>query len=158
MSSRFSRQLQKGFTLIELMISVAIVAILAAVAIPAYFTYIEEAAIQTTLFNVKTMQVSVEEFRLYDPSGQYPNGTFNNAQIDNQIGWNPGNMGTKFNYTLVSRPNNYDIFATNLTTSGDDGNPVWARCENYGQIVPPAVQQCCFSDNPGATGPAAACP
>ena len=42
------RQIQKGFTLVELMIVVAIIAILAAIAIPAYDSYVDEAKIAKT--------------------------------------------------------------------------------------------------------------
>jgi type IV pilus assembly protein PilA len=45
------RQMQKGFTLIELMIVVAIIAILAAIAIPAYQGYIGESKNSSTASN-----------------------------------------------------------------------------------------------------------
>jgi len=141
---RVKRVLVSGFTLVELMVSVAIVAILSGIALPAYFQYIEEAAISTTLFNLKTMRISVENSQLED--GVYPTGTFDNAEINTEIGWDPGRMGVDYDYTLVSVPAGYTIYATSLIT--DD---VWARCENNGV-------DCCFSDTPGATSVTTACP
>ena len=47
------RQMQKGFTLIELMIVVAIIAILAAIALPAYQSYVTESNEKACLAEAK---------------------------------------------------------------------------------------------------------
>jgi len=55
------RQLQKGFTLIELMIVVAIIGILAAVALPAYQDYTVRAKVSELLLAASSARTSVTE-------------------------------------------------------------------------------------------------
>lgn len=64
------KQVQKGFTLIELMIVIAIVGILAAVALPAYQDYTIRAKVSEALATAAEGKTSVSEY--FVTNGYYP--------------------------------------------------------------------------------------
>jgi type IV pilus assembly protein PilA len=66
------KKVQKGFTLIELMIVVAIIGILAAIAIPAYQDYTVRAKVTEPMIFLDAAKVSVAEF--YQSKGNMPTG------------------------------------------------------------------------------------
>ena len=74
------QQLQKGFTLIELMIVVAIIGILAAVAIPAYQDYTIRANVSEGLSLAAAAKTAVSEF--YATNGTLP-GSNASAGVSN---------------------------------------------------------------------------
>src|SRR5512134_3336241 len=64
---------QRGFTIIELMITVAIIAILAAVALPAYNDYVQRSKLVEAFTALSDFRVRMEQFyqdnRRYDGAG-----------------------------------------------------------------------------------------
>lgn len=99
-----------GFTLVELMIVVAIMAIIAAVAMPAYRGYIQSSRVGALINNIATIEVFQEDFRLR--TGAYQAGVFN-AVPDAALlvlGWQPqSNDGTVYTITVAGAT--YDVVA-----------------------------------------------
>ena len=75
------RSMQKGFTLIELMIVVAIIGILAAVALPAYQDYTTRARVSEIVLAVSAARTSLAETAATE--GQMPDDA--SFTVDNQV-------------------------------------------------------------------------
>ena len=79
------KKLQKGFTLIELMIVIAIIGILAAIALPAYQDYIARSQM-TEGFNLAGGQKgALSEF--YADKGRWPSTVAGNPQDQGSYQW-----------------------------------------------------------------------
>lgn len=81
-------QRSSGFTLIELMIVVAIIGILAAIAIPAYQDYVARAHVASGIATINPLKNAVEDLLLV---GTVPSG-INNTLVSVQANSNP--LGT----------------------------------------------------------------
>jgi prepilin-type N-terminal cleavage/methylation domain-containing protein len=100
-----------GFTLIELMVAVGVIAVLSAFAIPIYNGYVATSRVGALTNNIATVEVFEEDYRLRN--GVYQAGVFNGAPDANlqQLGWQPQqNDGTVYTIVLVGA--SYQVTAT----------------------------------------------
>ena len=112
---------QRGFTLVELMIAVAILAIIAAVGVPIYRNYIDTASTGALVNNIATMEVFEEDLMMR--TGAYGGGTYDvgggDTSLTTNIGWQPQmNDGTVY-VVDASAGTSYEVTATDL-----EGNTV----------------------------------
>ena len=114
-----------GFTLIELMIVIAILSIVTAIAIPAYDGYIQGARLTEAKNNIAALILAEEEYFLeknqycYDDSDD--NANLSNA-CDNLWTASKGDGGTvNFIYTVSGAGTSYTITATGIAGSKAEG-------------------------------------
>ena len=104
MKERNMKKPERGFTLIELMIVVSIVAILLIIAVPAYTNFLDKARARTAGADLMALSTDLENF--FQRNLVYPAlSTSTTAQTQAaSIGW-AASMDDFFVYTAVSDPN-----------------------------------------------------
>lgn len=119
-----------GFTLVELMIVIAILGIVSAIAIPAYTGYIATARMTEAKNNIAALKLAEEEFFLENNSYFYDTSDDNaNLASASQGLWTPtaGESGINFTYVVSSGSgSSYAIQAT-----GNASTPVAGKIERY---------------------------
>ena len=124
----------KGFTLIELMIAVGIIAIIAAVGFPAYTGYIESARVSVMSDSIQTIRLMQDERRR--DRGEYVQGTYvpgGANTLTARLGWSPDANTDLITYVIVcvdqppadvaagecNRTSGYTVTATHAQSTGD---------------------------------------
>lgn len=120
-----SSNFNTGFTLIEMMVTVTIIAILAAIALPSYASYITKSKAKNAASDLVTLNLVIES--LYLRNLTYPTPTTNpttstTATQTYAAGWQPVES-ENFEYTLTvnSSAKTYTLTATGKTGTRNAG-------------------------------------
>ncbi len=118
-SLRLNVKLQQGFTLVEMMIVVAIIGILAAIAIPAYQDYTEKARISGAISDIAAMGTIIEQY--FQENRRYPDSLADVNLDTKRDPWNqpysylnltgPGNGGARKDHALNPINTYFDLYS-----------------------------------------------
>lgn len=117
-----------GYTLVELMIVVAILSILAMLAIPAYRNYVTTARQGAARANIENLRIAVEDYRLDHLSTGYanlnglvwePSGSKTLETANPGPNWKPDGDQDMYTYKVVSTATTYTITVTPIGHTSD---------------------------------------
>jgi type IV pilus assembly protein PilE len=113
-----------GFTLVELIVVVAILAIVASIAIPVYSGYTKEAKLGVAKASADPLRMALEDYWLdnntfapidgdkWDPSGD-------KTLESGSLGWSPSGDQDKIIYEVAASVNSYTITVTHVDLPDD---------------------------------------
>ena len=123
-----ARKPSAGFTLVELMITLAVLTVLAGIAIPAYNGYIRETRLATARTNIEPLRIALEDFWLENSTYGNTDGTDRaevwvpngaNTLTSGSLGWKPDGDEDQFNYSVIANATSYFISVTHTALLGD---------------------------------------